>query len=84
MPKFQIIGKSLVTYSFEKYNNGVLSLSSSVSVLNLQVICLKFTCKIVVLIDNFIFILEKLKDTKANGIFIKAQTFLFKNRTLAL
>jgi hypothetical protein len=32
MPKFQVIGMSLVTYSFERCNNGVLSLSFSVSV----------------------------------------------------
>lgn len=50
--------------------------------LNLQIICLEFTCKIVVLIDNFIPLLEKLKDTNANGIFIKAQTFLFKTEHL--
>lgn len=32
MSQIQVIGMSLVTYSFEKYNNGVLSLSSSVNV----------------------------------------------------
>lgn len=32
MPKFQVISMSLVTYSFERYNNEVLSLSSSVNV----------------------------------------------------
>lgn len=32
MSQIQVIGMSLVTYSFEKYNNDVLSLSSSVNV----------------------------------------------------
>lgn len=51
--------------------------------LPLQILCTEFNSNTVVLIDNFISILEKLKEQIQNEIVIKEWNFILKNRILA-